>query len=38
MGYILLLGLCLVLAYLSWRYVELPFRKPARAPVGSFLP
>lgn len=37
-GYILLLGLCLVLAYLSWRYIELPFRKPARVARGVFLP
>jgi peptidoglycan/LPS O-acetylase OafA/YrhL len=35
MGYILLLGLCLVLAYLSWRYIELPFRKPARVARGA---
>jgi peptidoglycan/LPS O-acetylase OafA/YrhL len=35
LGYILLLALCLVLAYLSWRYIEQPFRKPARIARGA---
>lgn len=29
-GYALLIALCFVLAYLSWRLVEQPFRKPGR--------
>ncbi|AUX76743.1 acyltransferase 3 family protein [Sinorhizobium fredii] len=29
-GYLLLIAICFVLAYFSWRYVEQPFRKRAR--------
>lgn len=34
-GYALLTALCFVLAYLSWRYVEQPFRKPRRFGRGA---
>ncbi|WDZ78668.1 acyltransferase family protein [Ensifer adhaerens] len=34
-GYALLIVLCFVLAYLSWRFVEQPFRKPKRFGRGA---
>ncbi|MEI2296859.1 acyltransferase family protein [Ensifer sp. MJa1] len=34
-GYVVLIGLCFVLAFLSWRFVEQPFRKPVRFGRGA---